>query len=149
MIPGYFSRRVSLASLFVVLILGCGGSSQGVRIEGKLMQGPVAYTVPEGQVLHLAFVGKNAKGEEVHYPADINPADGTFVVGKTGDKVPPGKYRIKISVSVSGTDPASLAKQSELNKPFSIFDGKEFEVTADSGQKFDIETTTGAITKAK
>jgi len=147
MIPVHFSRRLGLVPLFALLVLGCGGGTGGVRVEGKLMRGPVAFTASEGQVLHLAFVGKTAKGDEVSYPAEVNPADGTFVVNKVGGGIPPGKYRIKISVSVSGTDPASLTKQTEMNQQFAGFATQECEVTSDGDQKFELETTSGAIKK--
>ena len=104
-----FFRRLGLVPfLTAVLVLGCGGGTK-VKVEGQLMEGPVPQKVPEGQTLHLSFVGKNAQGAEVSYPADVHP-DGSFEVNKAEGGVPPGKYSLKMSISTSRNGPGKFVQ---------------------------------------
>jgi hypothetical protein len=128
------------AWLLVLPLLGCGGGKT-VKVEGKLTKGVQAFTMGGGETVHMSFTGKGPKGDDAVYSAEVNAAEGTFVV----KEIPPGKYKITFNVATGGTDPASLAKQAAFNKQFSLVDGKEYEVPADP-QYISIDTATGTIT---
>jgi hypothetical protein len=94
----------TLALLVAPLALpGCGPSGT-VQVTGKLLKAGAPYTPPEGQTLGVTFYamevkdtsGQTAANSEP-YAANVNPAEGTFVVpGPEGRGVPPGKYRVSV-----------------------------------------------------
>lgn len=95
-----------LAAPLVLALAGPGcGSSDAVRVGGKLLKGGNPYTPPSGQRIGVTFYAveaKDAAGKAVPagepYPAQFNPADGTFTVpGPDGRGIPRGKYRVAIS----------------------------------------------------
>jgi hypothetical protein len=89
----------------VMLISGCGGSSNAVWVKGKLLKGGARYAPPEGHLVSVTFVameiqdraGKTLKSNEP-FEADYKDEDGSFTVpGQEGRGIPPGKYRIAVT----------------------------------------------------
>lgn len=145
-------RFVGLVGLGLVLFhsAGCGNGKAdgGVRVEGKVAKGDKPLAVDSGQTLNLSLTGKGPKGDDVTYPATVN-SDGTFVVpGPGGGGIPPGKYKITVSITAPmGNTPADLEKSAGLNKQFTRVNGQEFDVGPDPVQKITIDTVTGAVNK--
>jgi len=138
-----FASRWFLIALASVMLFAAGCREKpGVKVEGKLVKGGKAYSLPAQESLSLSFTGKTI------YPANVNIADGTFTVdGPTGKGIPPGKYTISINRATSGTDPASLAKSAELSREFTSINGKEVEITAGTSPKLTIDIGAGTITQ--
>jgi hypothetical protein len=93
-----------LALLVAHLPLAGCGSSETIRVTGKLLKGGAAYAAPEGQRLGVTFyaigvadgTGKDA-GRGEPFAAQFNPSDSTFSVpGPEGRGIPPGKYRVSV-----------------------------------------------------
>jgi len=128
------------------LCAGCG--TKGVKVEGKIVKDGQAYTVPQGESLSLSFNGKGPNGEDRTYPATVTGSDGTFVAnGVEGKGVPPGKYQVQLNRTVTGSDPASLAKMATINREFTHINGKEVEFTTEPVQKITIDIAKGTISK--
>ncbi len=87
------------------LMGGCGGSSNAVWVEGKLLKGGQPYRAPEGQVVSVTFVGmeiQDPSGKLSTSPepfdADYDDATAEFrVPGREGRGIPPGKYRVAVT----------------------------------------------------
>jgi hypothetical protein len=83
---------------------GCG-SSNTVRVTGKLLKGGTPYVAPSDQRISLTFVAMDVKDDSAKtslagepFLADLDPATGTFTVpGKEGKGIPPGKYRVAVT----------------------------------------------------
>jgi hypothetical protein len=126
------TRWVTLSAplLSAALLTGCG-SSGSVKVTGRLLQGGAPYAVPDGQRIGLTLhaieardgSGKLVAGNEP-FPAQVNPADGTFrVPGPEGYGVPPGKYRLALvrkltreSLAKIEANPNPRSKRSEKRK---------------------------------
>ncbi len=142
------SKQGCALACFALLLCGCGGGSKGVKVEGKLLKDGQPFKAQQGELLSLSFRGKDAKGSDVICPAKV-ASDGTFTVAgpKGGDRVPPGNYKINLSVTLQGTDGASLAKAATINEQFSLIQGKEYEVTAEPTQTVTIDVGKGTLSK--
>jgi hypothetical protein len=131
-----------------IILPGCAAGKAGVKIEGKLTKDGKSMQVKQGENLHLSLQSKVASGEPAIYPAKINPADGSFVVeGLDGKGIPPGTYKVSLSLTSGATDPAGLARMKKLGQQFKAINGKEFEVGSEAGQMVTIDITKGTITK--
>ena len=131
-----------------VVLPGCGAGKVGVKIEGKLTKDGAAVQLQQGEMLHLSLQSKVSSGESAIYPAKFNPADGSFVVeGPDGKGIPPGTYKVSLSVTSGATDPAGLTKMKKLAQQFKSINGKEFDVGSESKQTIAIDVAKGTITK--
>jgi len=92
-----------------VVLSGCGGSGEPVVwVTGKLLKGGAKYEPPADQQVTMMFVAmeiENAEGKVVPstepYLAHYDGANGTFKVpGKDGSGIPPGKYRVAITLKL-------------------------------------------------
>lgn len=101
-------RRITLGLALLIAaplaFSGCGGPKNTVWVTGKLLKGGAMYTPPQGQKVGVTLValevrdksGKTVASNEP-YAAELNPADGTFVVpGAQREGIPPGKYRVAV-----------------------------------------------------
>ena len=106
------SRRLAAIMLLIacpILLPGCGGSSNAVWVEGKLLKGGARYSPPEGHLVSLTFIGLEIEGpmgkvikSPEPFEADYKDEDGTFSVpGREGSGIPPGKYRIAVTQKMS------------------------------------------------
>jgi hypothetical protein len=106
---------------------GCG-SSQAIRVRGKLTKGGAKYTVPADQRLSLVFYSMEPFKDEKRtipageaYMAVYNPEDGTFTVsGPDGWGIPPGKYRASLTQQL--TREAVDKKNENLKRNQKVFD---------------------------
>jgi len=117
-------------------------------VEGKVVRDGTPVKSQQDQPLNLSFNGTDAKGAAVVFPAAVD-SDGNFSVkGTDGKGIPPGKYKLAVAVSGGGSDPAGIAKMAALNKDFAAANAKlEYEVTADSPQKIQVDVGKGTVTK--
>jgi hypothetical protein len=114
------AATLSLALLFT----GCG-SSNAVRVNGKLLKGGVGYSPPEGHRVSVIFYamevrgsGDKAVGTNEPFQAQFNPKESTFEVpGPDGRGIPPGKYRVAVIERL--TRDALTAQEHTASKPSS------------------------------
>ncbi len=135
-----FSGRILLAACAAALFLGCG--PKGVKTEGKILNSGSPYTPPSGALISLAF--KGGEGGKDTYGAGIDQTNGTFkVAGPDGNGMPAGKYKIRLSATVGGTDPASLeATKAEAGK-FAALNGQDVDIEA--GKTIIIDIGNGSV----
>jgi hypothetical protein len=129
------------------LFVGCG--SPGVKVEGQLVKDGKPFVPPTGQMLSLSFIGKDADGKEQSLGAAVNSTDGSFAVtGPKGSGIPPGTYKVKLSVSTESSDPDSLNRIETLNSQFALINQKDCVIEAgDAGKKITIDVSKGTVTK--
>jgi hypothetical protein len=131
------------AAGIVFLLCGCGGGGKGVKVEGKLVKDGQPLTAGKDEMLNLSFTGKNAQGADAVFGAIVQ-SDGTFVV----NDVPPGKFKLHVSISGGGSEPASLKKMEGVNKEFEAGNAKlEYEVTAEAVQHITVDAKKGTAVK--
>lgn len=95
-------RFVCVSALLTVCLFlsACSSGPKPVKVTGKLMyQGKALAIDPKGGIT-LTFVAVAEPGRPADaFVADINREDMSYVVnGRTGLGIPPGKYRVAISV---------------------------------------------------
>jgi hypothetical protein len=146
----HFGSRCACFAVGLVVLFasGCGGAPKMVKVEGKLMKGPQPFTPTAGESVRISFSGKGPKGEDADYGAEVSATDGSFVVNAAGGGVPVGRYKVTVSSSMTGSDPASLAKMGTINKQFAGITGKEYEVT-DNPHNISIDIISGTFTVVK
>jgi hypothetical protein len=106
---------------------GCG-SSQAIRVQGKLTKGGAKYSVPADQRLNLTFYSMEPFKDEKRtilageaYMAVYQSEDGTFTVsGPDGRGIPPGKYRVSLTQQL--TREAVDKKNENLKRNQKIFE---------------------------
>jgi len=101
------SNHFVLALLIVPVLAsaGCGESSNGVWVTGKVLKGGAPYVPPQGQVVYVTFVGleiQDGSGKTIPsgepFQAEVDQANATFSVpGAAGRGIPPGKYRVAVT----------------------------------------------------
>ena len=99
------SLATCLALACLALAPGCGGGSNAVWVEGKLLKGGVPYVAPPGHLVSVTFVGLETldpAGKLVRSPepfeADYDDSTSNFTVpGREGKGIPPGKYRVAVT----------------------------------------------------
>jgi hypothetical protein len=81
------------------LVAGCGPSR--VKAHGRLFNNGQPFVPSEKETVHVAFfpAAEASDASAKSYIAKFNREDGTFqVIGTDGQGLPPGKYRVTISV---------------------------------------------------
>lgn len=91
-----FLAGALLLSSSVVALSGCGGGK--VKASGKVVQNGQPIQMSDKGVMQLAFIEeKDTEGARPH--GTTWKPDGTFVItGVEGKGVPPGKYRVSLSI---------------------------------------------------
>ncbi|HZT82974.1 MAG TPA: carboxypeptidase-like regulatory domain-containing protein [Gemmataceae bacterium] len=101
------ARCLVIGVAMVLLLSGCTkGGGKKVAVKGRVVDGGRPVTVPADlppgdpgiRVIFLSADREMKKAGEA-YNAVVNPQDGTFEV----KDIPPGKYRIAVSVGAFGT----------------------------------------------
>jgi hypothetical protein len=120
-----------------LLLFGCGGGKGGGTIEGKVVRNGTPITVAETDILNLSFLGADSKA----FGGVVNK-DGTFVV----NDIPPGHYKLRLTLTAGSNDPASMAKSEKEGKQYNAVNNKlEYEVGGSETITIDIEN--GTVTK--
>ena len=89
--------------LLVVMLLGClvaGCGQSQVKARGRLVKSGQPFVPSEKEIVHVAFfpAGEESASSK-SYVVKFNRQDGTFqVIGTDGKGLPPGKYRVTVSV---------------------------------------------------
>jgi hypothetical protein len=125
-----------VAFLVAAAFLSAGCGSKTVKVKGSLLANGKPYTVTDKEEVMIIFFPVDLNSEEaVAAAADLNRADGTFVVrGPTNTGIPPGKYRIAVTSSWYGKDGDRFRNfYSPDNSPLVC------EVTGKSGQEITID----------
>lgn len=135
-------RLVAAASLALVLVLGCGGGKT-VTVSGKLVL-PPKVKLAETDSIAVTFAPEDKDGKSAS--ATVSPKDLTF-----NAQVPPGKYKIGVTVQpYAGTKDAE-ARTKEINAVIGSFDAAatalRYEVTAESTQSVTIDLAKGTVSK--
>jgi hypothetical protein len=115
MLPAY--RYVSFLML-ACLFAGCG--SNRVKPRGRLVKNGQPFTPAERETVHIAFFrsGEASDSSAGSYVAMFNRQEGTFqVTGADGKGLPPGTYRVAISLMKEHKDELKGAYNVQ-NSPF-------------------------------
>lgn len=85
----------------VLVVVGCGGSKQS-SLHGQLfVKAGEKLTLEKGEQAFLSLTGLKPDGTldmERTYPCHVNP-DGSFQMAASGGELPPGTYRVSLTVS--------------------------------------------------
>lgn len=138
--------RLGFGAVFavaLVLLSGCGGSSKGVTVSGKLVL-PAKVKVVETDSINVTFVPEDAAtGKSA--AATVNAKDLTF----TGE-VLPGKYKVGVTVTPYAGMKDAEARAKELTQQLGAFASNttslRYEVTSSSGQTITVDLTKPAVT---
>jgi hypothetical protein len=98
-------RWLVLVILAGLLAPGCSGSSR-IKARGRIVQGGTPFQTHEGEGLRMFFVPLEASTTTYEsYAAILDKGGGTFhVVGKDGQGLPPGKYRVNLMLMKNKED---------------------------------------------
>jgi hypothetical protein len=77
------------------LVVGCG--SKGIPAHGRLVKNGTPFVPSDTETVHIAFFpAEDAGANSKSYVVNFNRTDGTFrAIGKG---LPPGKYRVAVSI---------------------------------------------------
>jgi hypothetical protein len=121
-----------------LLLCGCGGGTKGVTVEGRLLKDGQPYAKIKGELVGLGF-----KGADKSYGAILFD-DARF----EAKDVPPGKYKVTVTITSESNDPNELKKFDVKKKQYEAMSEKlDYEVTSSSGQKIDVDISKGTVTK--
>jgi hypothetical protein len=87
-------------TLVCLLALGCGDSSR-ISAKGSIVKGGQPYLTRSGEGLRIVFapLDPSTGTQYDSFAAAYDPSDGSFqVLGKDGQGLPPGKYRISLQL---------------------------------------------------
>lgn len=137
--PAWLSLRLAVA----LLLSGCSAGKPVVSVSGRLLNNgeplaiPTQGLPPGERGIRVGFLSAPQQGQlPESFFANVNPADGTFTVpGNEGRGIPPGKYRISVSVGAMGQADQLKGAFSELNTPLSVDIGSSGRLTIDVGKK--------------
>jgi hypothetical protein len=92
-------RNLLLIALTGSLALGCGKSGF-FHAKGHIVKGGQRFQIAEGQSLRILFAPLAGEGGRYDsYAGTFDPDDGSFeIVGKDGQGLPAGKYRVGIQL---------------------------------------------------
>ena len=93
-------KWMAVCPLISLLALGCRDSSY-IQAKGSVRKGGQPFRTNEGEGLRIIFEPLNsASGTKYDsFAAAYDPSDGGFqVLGKDGQGLPPGKYRISLQL---------------------------------------------------
>jgi hypothetical protein len=91
--------RLSTVLLIGCLLTGCG--QDRVKARGRLLKSGQPFVPSEKEIVHVALfpAGEGSDASARSYVAMFNRQDGTFkVTGADGKGLPPGKYRVAVSL---------------------------------------------------
>ena len=89
------------AVLSVLLASGCGGGTPLQVARGQILVDGKNYQVGTREQLLVVFY-PDVESPNTTYPAEVKP-DGSFqTMGREGQGIPPGKYRVSISSPYGG-----------------------------------------------
>jgi hypothetical protein len=96
-----FMLRVLMVFGLACFVAGCG--SKGIQAHGRLVKNGTPFLPSEGETVHIAFFPAEDAGESSKsYVVNFNRTDGTFrAIGKG---MPPGKYRVAVSITKGRKD---------------------------------------------
>jgi len=101
---------LTVAWLVLLLGVGCQETKKKYPLQGRLMENGAPLQVktaglpPGDKGIQVNFHQMGEGGNKEVFPATVNPADATFTVpGLDGKGVPPGKYRVSVSLGAFGT----------------------------------------------
>jgi hypothetical protein len=101
-----------LAFLFACLVVGCGSS--GIQARGRLVKSGNPFVPSDAETVHIVFFPESEGSKS--YLVNFDRADGTFrAIGKG---LPPGKYRVAISIIKGRSDELKGAYNAK-NSPLS------------------------------
>ena len=95
-----FTKRPFVVLVTAFLVAGCGRSGY-VKAKGRLVKGGEPFLPPDDEIVHVAFfpAGNDSSDSKGSFEASFDRKDGTFqVLGKDGNGLPPGKYRVVLQV---------------------------------------------------
>ena len=106
--------RVLLFLGLACLVVGCG--SKGIEAHGRLVKSGTPFLPSNEETVHIAFFpAEDAGANSKSYVVNFNRTEGTFrAIGKG---MPPGKYRVAVSITKGRKDElkgAFSAKDSPL-----------------------------------
>jgi hypothetical protein len=118
-------RGFAIGLALAAAVPGCG-SSDHIRVSGKVVRGGAAFACPSDRMLGITLIAMDVKDKEGKavaagepYPAEVNPADSTFVVpGPDRSGILPGRYRV--ALIQKPTAAAVLAAQEKAGKKKTI-----------------------------
>jgi hypothetical protein len=129
--------RLVLTCLLIGL-LSAGCSSKMLKIKGRIVKDGQPFAIPEGASMRIAFVPTESQSPDKYdsYFAVFDKTNSTFqVVGKDGNGLPPGKYKVGLELMNHRNDEFKGAYTA--NKSPWIFDVNSGtgEVVIDLGKK--------------
>ena len=101
-LSGFF--LLPLLALGILAVAGCGPKT--TQVKGKVLKNGQPLTLSSKGMVVLCFYPENDKEGKTQFPAETKP-DGTFtIIGSERKGIPPGKYRVAVSVldPYPGTD---------------------------------------------
>jgi hypothetical protein len=107
------SRRVLPLLALVCLLVGCGRS--GIQARGRLVKNGDVFVPGDAETVRIAFFPASEEENSRSYLANFDPKDGTFQAAGRG--VPPGKYRLTVSIIKDRKDQLKGAFNAK-NSPF-------------------------------
>jgi hypothetical protein len=92
-----WALRVLTVVVLAILLVGCG--SGRIKARGRLVKNGEPFVPGEREVVHIAFFALNEDPKAKSYVVKFDRQDGTFqVTGSDGKGLPPGKYRVAVSL---------------------------------------------------
>lgn len=127
------------------MVVGCGGTAQEVALSGKITPPPGKLKFTDADQVQLAFIPEDKKIQSTS--ADVQK-DLSFNV----PKIPPGNYRVAITVQPYPGQPGSEQRTmmfEEFNKNYTPENSAlKFEVTKEPPQQnITIDLAKGAVVK--
>lgn len=144
---GYVRILIFLWTSETLIIAGCGSGDQGATVKGQVLQNgkPVQF-LPSEDIM-VGFSSEVPAGQKpIGFFANVQRGDGTFtVIGPGGKGMPAGKYRIRLSSQIYGSNGADRFEHvSDPRKPPLIA-----EVGPEKEQTFTIDLGKWTVTKQK
>jgi hypothetical protein len=98
-------RCFPVAALVILLMVGCGGSSR-IKAKGRILLDGAAFHTNEGEGFRIFFSPSEPVARTFDsYAAIYDNKAGQFqVMGKDGQGLPPGKYRVNLQLMKNRED---------------------------------------------
>jgi hypothetical protein len=133
------ARRLVSVLVLACLLAGCG--SKGIQARGRLVKNGDPFVPSDAETVHIAFFPASETDTSKSYSANFDRNDGTFRAAGKG--VPPGKYRVVVSIIKNRKDELKGAFNAK-NSPFLC------EVVSASGEiTLDLATPSKSDTPAQ
>src|SRR6516164_10313358 len=113
------TRIVAACLLLGLLSAGCG--SNMIKAKGRVVKGGQPFVPGEGEGLRIFFVPAVSPVDRYDsYIAVFNKDDSSFVVvGKDGQGLPPGNYRVSLELMKQKSDQFN-SKYTGMRSPFTV-----------------------------